>query len=74
MLAVERHAGTAINARACHFHLRTVEILRSASLEDAIRRKSQEQYPPDGGINNDGVSAGPAGLRRYGLDEPDGGV
>jgi 2-polyprenyl-6-methoxyphenol hydroxylase-like FAD-dependent oxidoreductase len=29
-----------------------VEILRSAGLEDAVRRKSQEQYPPDGGINN----------------------
>jgi 2-polyprenyl-6-methoxyphenol hydroxylase-like FAD-dependent oxidoreductase len=52
VLAVERHAGTAINARAGHFHLRTVQILRSAGLEDAVRRKSQEQYPPDGGINN----------------------
>jgi 2-polyprenyl-6-methoxyphenol hydroxylase-like FAD-dependent oxidoreductase len=52
VLTVERHAGTAINARAGHFHLRTVEILRSAGLEDAVRRKSQEQYPPDGGINN----------------------
>jgi len=52
VLAVERHAGTAINARAGHFHLRTLEILRSAGLEDAVRRKSEEQYPPDGGINN----------------------
>jgi FAD binding domain len=52
VLAVERHAGTAINARAGHFHLRTVEILRSAGLEDAVRRMSEEQYPPDGGINN----------------------
>jgi 2-polyprenyl-6-methoxyphenol hydroxylase-like FAD-dependent oxidoreductase len=52
VLAVERHAGTAINARAGHFHLRTVEILRSAGIEDAVRRKSEEQYPPDGGINN----------------------
>jgi putative polyketide hydroxylase len=52
VLAVERHAGTAINARAGHFHLRTVEILRSAGLEDAVRRTSEEQYPPDGGINN----------------------
>jgi len=52
VLAVERHTGTAINARAGHFHLRTVEILRSAGLEDAVRHKSQEQYPPDGGINN----------------------
>ena len=52
VLAVERHAGTALQARAGHFHLRTVEILRSAGLEDAVRRKSEEQYPPDGGINN----------------------
>ena len=52
VLAVERHAGTAINARAGHFHLRTVEILRSAGLEETVRRKSEEQYPPDGGINN----------------------
>jgi 2-polyprenyl-6-methoxyphenol hydroxylase-like FAD-dependent oxidoreductase len=52
VLAVERHAGTAIQPRAGHFHLRTVEILRSAGLEDAVRRKSREQYPPDGGINN----------------------
>ncbi len=52
VLVVERHAGTAINARAGHFHLRTVEILRSAGLEDAVRRTSREQYPPDGGINN----------------------
>jgi len=29
-----------------------VEILLSAGLEDAVRRKSEEQYPPDGGINN----------------------
>jgi 2-polyprenyl-6-methoxyphenol hydroxylase-like FAD-dependent oxidoreductase len=52
VLAVERHAGTAIHSRAGHFHLRTVEILRSAGLEDTVRRTSQEQYPPDGGINN----------------------
>ena len=35
VLAVERHARTAINARAGHFQLRIVEILRSAGLEDA---------------------------------------
>ena len=45
VLAVERHAGTAINARAGHFHLRTVEILRSAGLEDAVRRKSRGAVP-----------------------------
>jgi 2-polyprenyl-6-methoxyphenol hydroxylase-like FAD-dependent oxidoreductase len=52
VLAVERHAGTAIHSRAGHFHLRTTEILRSAGLEETVRRKSEEQYPPDGGINN----------------------
>ncbi|MGE5132639.1 MAG: FAD-dependent monooxygenase [Gemmatimonadota bacterium] len=51
-LVAERHSGTAIHSRAGHFHLRTVEILRSVGLEDAVRRKSGEQYPPDGGINN----------------------
>jgi 2-polyprenyl-6-methoxyphenol hydroxylase-like FAD-dependent oxidoreductase len=51
-LTVERHTGTAIHPRAGHFHLRTLEILRSAGLENAVRRKSAEQYHPDGGINN----------------------
>jgi 2-polyprenyl-6-methoxyphenol hydroxylase-like FAD-dependent oxidoreductase len=51
-LTVERHTGTAIHPRAGHFHLRTMEILRGAGLEDAVRRKSEEQYHPDGGINN----------------------
>jgi len=51
-LAVERHAGTAIHPRAGHFHLRTLEILRSVGLEDQVRRRSVEQYDPNGGINN----------------------
>jgi len=49
---VERHSGTAIHPRAGHFNLRTLEILRSAGLEETVRRKSREQYPPDGGISN----------------------
>src|SRR3954468_15010152 len=51
-LTVERHAGTAIHPRAGHFQLRTVEILRSLGLEDEVRRRSEELYVPDGGINN----------------------
>ncbi|MGZ4194270.1 MAG: FAD-dependent monooxygenase [Solirubrobacteraceae bacterium] len=51
-LAVERHAGTAIHPRAGHFQLRTVEILRSAGLEERVRGRSEEQYLPNGGINN----------------------
>jgi len=45
-------SGTAIHPRAGNFNLRALEILRSAGLEDAVRRKSREQYPPDGGISN----------------------
>src|SRR5262249_37813979 len=51
-LIVERHASTAINPRAGHFNLRTLEILRSVGLEEAVRRRSQQQYIPDGGISN----------------------
>ncbi|UGS36400.1 FAD-dependent monooxygenase [Capillimicrobium parvum] len=50
-LAVERHGGTAIHPRAGHFHLRTLELLRSADLEDAVRRVSEAQFFPNGGIN-----------------------
>jgi FAD binding domain len=49
---VERHTSTAIHPRAGHFQLRTVEILRAAGLEEAVRRKGEEQYHPNGGINN----------------------
>ncbi|MFL5830554.1 MAG: FAD-dependent monooxygenase [Solirubrobacteraceae bacterium] len=51
-LAVDRHSGTAIHPRAGHFQLRTLEILRSAGLEEQVRRRSEEQYVPNGGINN----------------------
>src|SRR5437868_11170579 len=51
-LAAERHSSTAIHPRAGHFHLRTMEILRSAGLEEIVRQRSEEQYHPGGGINN----------------------
>jgi len=51
-LAVDRHTSTAIHPRAGHFQLRTVEILRSAGLEETVRRKGEQQYHPNGGINN----------------------
>src|SRR6185312_10104897 len=50
-LSVERHAGTAIHARAGHFHLRTIEILRQVGLEQRVRAKSLEMYSATGGIN-----------------------
>ena len=49
--AVDRHHGTAIHPRAGHFHLRTLEVLRSIGLEGAVRAASGEQFDPDGGIN-----------------------
>lgn len=50
-LVVERHDGTAIHPRAGHFHLRTLELLRSVGLEEAVRRTSEEHFFPNGGIN-----------------------
>jgi len=55
VLAVERHAGTAINARAGHFHLRTVEILRSAGLEDAVKC-AEDAALEDGGLGEQEVA------------------
>ena len=51
-LAVERHTGTAIHPRAGHFQLRTVEILRSAGLEERSGASRRRQYLLNGGINN----------------------
>jgi 2-polyprenyl-6-methoxyphenol hydroxylase-like FAD-dependent oxidoreductase len=39
-LAVERHPGTAIHARAGHFQLGTTEILRQVGLEETVRAAS----------------------------------
>jgi 2-polyprenyl-6-methoxyphenol hydroxylase-like FAD-dependent oxidoreductase len=50
-LTVERHSGTAIRPRAGHFQLRTLELLRSVGLEEAVERESQEHYFPNGGIS-----------------------
>src|SRR5690349_4818734 len=49
-LAVERHAGTAIHARAGHFQLGTTEMLRQVGLEETVRAASLKTYHPTGGI------------------------
>src|SRR5215216_6659698 len=49
-LVVERHAGTAIHARAGHFQLGTMEMLRQVGLEDEVRTASLATYHPAGGI------------------------
>jgi 2-polyprenyl-6-methoxyphenol hydroxylase-like FAD-dependent oxidoreductase len=43
-MVVERHDGTAIHPRAGHFHLRTLELLRSVGLEEEVRRMSAEHF------------------------------
>lgn len=50
-LCIERHQGTAIHPRAGHFHLRTLEAFRAIGLEAAVRKASEAQFDPDGGIN-----------------------
>jgi 2-polyprenyl-6-methoxyphenol hydroxylase-like FAD-dependent oxidoreductase len=57
-LVVERHDGTAIHPRAGHFHLRTLELLRSVGLEEAVQRLSAERFFPNGGINQVETLAG----------------
>jgi 2-polyprenyl-6-methoxyphenol hydroxylase-like FAD-dependent oxidoreductase len=49
-LAAERHAGTAIHARAGHFQLGTTEMLRQVGLEQTVREASLRTYHPTGGI------------------------
>ena len=49
-LNVERHKGTAIHPRAGHFQLRTMEVLRSVGMQDAVRREAEDQYDLDFGI------------------------
>ena len=49
-LAVERHPGTAIHARAGHFQLGTTEMLRQVGLEETVRGASLKTYHPTGGI------------------------
>lgn len=52
VVCVERHAGTAIHPRAGHFHLRTLELMRFAGIEERVRTASLELYEPDGGLVN----------------------
>lgn len=51
VLAVERHAGTAIHPRAGHLHLRTLELMRSVGLERPLQELSAERYFPNGCVN-----------------------
>ncbi len=63
-LVVERHGGTAVHPRAAHFHLRTLEVFRTAGIEPAVRAASEAQYDSDGGISAVESLAG-AEIARY---------
>lgn len=46
----ERLRGVSPTPRAAHFHLRTLELFRLAGIEDEVRRRSEEEFLPDGAI------------------------
>jgi 2-polyprenyl-6-methoxyphenol hydroxylase-like FAD-dependent oxidoreductase len=49
-LAVERMRDTSPLPRAGHFHLRTIELFRSAGIEDEVRIQSEKDFVPEGAI------------------------
>ena len=49
-LAVERLRGGSPLPRAAHFHLRTLELFRLAGIEDEVKRRSEEDFLPEGAI------------------------
>ncbi len=51
VLSVERHQGTAIHPRAGYFHLRTLELMRVAGIEDRVRAAALALYDADGTLN-----------------------
>ena len=49
-LAIERlHRGSHL-PRAAHFHMRTLELFRSAGIEDEVRTQSNVEFEPEGSI------------------------
>ena len=49
-LVIERLRGSSPVPRAAHFHLRTLELFRLVGIEEAVRRRSEEEFLPDGAI------------------------
>ena len=48
--AIERLRAGSLLARAGHFHLRTIELFRSAGIEAEVRRQSEADFVPEGAI------------------------
>jgi 2-polyprenyl-6-methoxyphenol hydroxylase-like FAD-dependent oxidoreductase len=49
-LAVERLHRASQLPRAAHFHMRTLEMFRSAGIEDEVRAQSLKEFEPEGSI------------------------
>jgi 2-polyprenyl-6-methoxyphenol hydroxylase-like FAD-dependent oxidoreductase len=49
-LAVERLRGGSPVPRAAFFHMRTLEMFRSAGIEEQVRRQSLKEFAPEGAI------------------------
>jgi 2-polyprenyl-6-methoxyphenol hydroxylase-like FAD-dependent oxidoreductase len=49
-VVTERLRGVSALPRAAHFHLRTLELFRSAGVEDDVRRQSEREFTPEGAI------------------------
>jgi 2-polyprenyl-6-methoxyphenol hydroxylase-like FAD-dependent oxidoreductase len=49
-LAIERLRSGSQLPRAAFFHMRTLELFRSAGIEDAVRARSLEEFEPEGSI------------------------
>ena len=49
-MVVERHEGTAIHPRAASFHQRTMEIFRSAGVQDSVETAAQNEFEQHGAI------------------------
>ncbi len=47
---IERHGGTAIHPRAASFHQRTLEIFRSAGIQQAVERAAEREFVQNGAI------------------------
>jgi 2-polyprenyl-6-methoxyphenol hydroxylase-like FAD-dependent oxidoreductase len=47
---IERHRGTAVHPRAASFHQRTMEIFRSAGLQEAVEAQAAKEFVQDGAI------------------------
>jgi 2-polyprenyl-6-methoxyphenol hydroxylase-like FAD-dependent oxidoreductase len=49
-LAIERLRGGSPVPRAAFFHMRTLEMFRSAGIEEQVRRQSLQEFSPEGAI------------------------